>query len=133
VGETKKGVFHQKKKHYCCFHSKLARIAQVGGRQQLGKDFGKSHAPICDGLSIEELERIQWSAIDFSEVVQDFAQKVAGTRLTSDFQQKAAEQVSDSQKSELSKLSSGLNSTIHSLQNDFPDELNQYYKEQSND
>ena len=56
---------------YCCFPSKLARIIHEQGRKQLGIKWGKADKPKCRGLSLEELQRINFSQIDLSEVIED--------------------------------------------------------------
>lgn len=56
---------------YCCFNSKLARIIQEQGRAQLGISFGAAEAPDCRGLTPEEIERIDFARIDFSEFYAD--------------------------------------------------------------
>jgi len=81
-------------KRYCCFHSKLARIIHEQGRGQLGDDFaqgchlipdeknpgyfmsskecwGSPEDPICEGFKPEDLERINFEQIDFSEYYSD--------------------------------------------------------------
>lgn len=56
---------------YCCFPTKLARIIHQQGRQQLGMKWGKVDKPKCRGLSLEELQRVDFSRIDLSEVIED--------------------------------------------------------------
>jgi conjugal transfer mating pair stabilization protein TraN len=58
-----------KKQSHCCFKSKLARIIQVAGRKQLGIGWGSDlENPDCRGLTLEEIRRIDFSKIDFSEI-----------------------------------------------------------------
>lgn len=61
----------RKKKSYCCFDSKLSRVLQESGRQQLAVSWGKAKRPQCRGLTPEELAKINFDKIDFSEVYQD--------------------------------------------------------------
>ena len=56
----------EKKFKYCCFESKLARLVQEQGRKQLGLTFGDTDNPICRGLTVEELTRIDFEKIDLS-------------------------------------------------------------------
>lgn len=56
---------------YCCFHSKLARIVNVGGKAQLGISFGDPKSPNCDGFTIDQIQKIDFSQIDFSEFYAD--------------------------------------------------------------
>lgn len=58
--------------HYvhCVFPSKLAGIIQLQGRgAQLGIPFGAAKTPNCRGITPEELERIDFSRLDISELV----------------------------------------------------------------
>ena len=56
---------------YCCFPTKLVRVIQEQGRKQLGLKWGKADKPKCRGLSLEELQQIDFSKIDLSEVIDD--------------------------------------------------------------
>lgn len=60
------------KKSYCLFNSKLARIIQQFGRHdQLGISFGDPENPDCRGIKPEELQKIDFSKIDFSDFTED--------------------------------------------------------------
>ncbi|MEW6682649.1 MAG: conjugal transfer protein TraN [Nitrospirota bacterium] len=52
---------------FCCFSSKLTRIIQEQGRPQLAIGWGSAQSPDCRGFTPEELQRINFQAIDFSE------------------------------------------------------------------
>ena len=65
------GVCLEKKNSYCCFNSKLSRIINVQGRAQLGRGYGDPKSPDCSGLTISELEHINFSSIDLSEIYAD--------------------------------------------------------------
>lgn len=56
---------------YCCFPTKLARIVQEEGRKQLGLKWGSAGSPKCHGFTLKELQLIDFSQMDFSEVVDD--------------------------------------------------------------
>jgi conjugal transfer mating pair stabilization protein TraN len=73
VGDYKKGRFLSKRKYqsFCCFNSKLARIIQEQGRPQLGLDWGSAEFADCRGLTPEELTRVDFARIDFSEFYAD--------------------------------------------------------------
>jgi len=60
-----------RKETHCCFKSKLARIIHEQGRVQLGINWGSSEAPNCTGISIEQLQSLDFSQIDFSEFYAD--------------------------------------------------------------
>ena len=74
------GVCAVKKKVYCIFPTKLARIIQEQGRKgQLGRDFGSAKDPDCTGIKFgdpdqrqeNELQKIDFSKIDFSDYTND--------------------------------------------------------------
>lgn len=64
-------LFPSKKQGHCCFKSKLARIIQEKGREQLGIGWGDPRNPDCRGLTIEEIQRIDFEKIDFSSLFAD--------------------------------------------------------------
>lgn len=66
------GVCVTSKDAYCCFGSKLSRILQEQGRQQIGKAWGKPKDETCKGFTIEDFQRLDLSQMDFSEVYAEF-------------------------------------------------------------
>lgn len=56
---------------YCCFPTKLARVIQEQGRKQLGLKWGKADKPKCRGLTLEELQKMDFSHVDLSEIIGD--------------------------------------------------------------
>lgn len=74
------GVCVQKKQSHCCFNSRIARLIASNGRAQLGKSWGDPKNPDCGGLTPAELQMVDFSLIDFSEVVGDI---VAGAKSSS--------------------------------------------------
>lgn len=60
---------------YCCFKSKLAKIIQIGGREQLDIGWGDKRNPNCRALSLEEIRKINFSKLDFSDMFNDFKEK----------------------------------------------------------
>ena len=58
---------------YCAFPSKLGRIFQQQGRAQLGRSFGSADTPECGGLSLAQINSMNTSAMDFSELFVDVA------------------------------------------------------------
>lgn len=52
---------------YCCYNSILARIINEQGRPQIGKQYGSPKAPDCSGFTAEELQSLDFGAIDLSE------------------------------------------------------------------
>lgn len=66
------GVCLEKKRGYCVFESKLARIVQEQGRRgQLGIGFGSGDSPNCRGITVDELKRLDFKVMDFSDFYSD--------------------------------------------------------------
>lgn len=65
------GTCFQEKHTSCCFNSKLARIIQEQGRQQLGIGWGTAKNPNCSGIAIDDLQKVDFSQMDFSELAHD--------------------------------------------------------------
>ena len=76
---------------YCCFPTKLARVIHEQGRKQLGIAWGDADHPKCQGFTLDELKRIDFSALDLSEVIEDF--KIDRQSLNKKLQQKATEMI----------------------------------------
>jgi len=66
------------KHHFCCFGNLLDKVIQVEGRKQLGLNFGSGASPNCRGLTMSEIQRLDFSRMDFSEFIEDFKGKFAG-------------------------------------------------------
>lgn len=76
------GVCLEKKEGYCQFDSKLAKIVQDQGRRgQLGIDFGSGSSPDCRGLTVAELQRLNFDNINFADFYDDLEN---GTTLPAD-------------------------------------------------
>lgn len=65
------GVCIRKKKSYCQFDSKMTRIIQEQGKQQLGLGFGSKKDPDCSGFTPEQLQQVDFSKIDMSDFYED--------------------------------------------------------------
>lgn len=66
------GICLEKKRGYCEFDSKLAQIVQQQGRSwQLGIGFGSGKSPDCRGITPKELQKIDFSKVDFSAFYDD--------------------------------------------------------------
>lgn len=65
----------KQKRIYCCFHSKLARIIQEGGRSQLGISWGNAKNPNCRALTLDELQRIDFEKINFDDISHEIEQR----------------------------------------------------------
>lgn len=71
------GVCLEKKRSYCTFNSKLAKIVQQQGRgNQLNIDFGKAKSPDCRGLSLIEFEQLNFDIMNFSEFYGELNQQI---------------------------------------------------------
>lgn len=66
------GVCVEKKESYCQFDSKLAKIVQEQGRRgQLRIGFGSGSSPNCRGITVEELQSIDFEALNFADFYED--------------------------------------------------------------
>lgn len=65
------GICLKTRLNYCCFGGKIARIVQQQGRVQMGKSWGGSNSPDCSGLKLTDLEGLDFSVMDFSEMAED--------------------------------------------------------------
>ena len=66
------GICVTKKDAYCCFQSRISRILQEQGRGQIGKPWASPKEESCPGFGIGEFQRLDLSAMDFSEVYAEF-------------------------------------------------------------
>lgn len=90
---SKKVLRHcvQRKSAYCVFDSKLARIIQYQGRSgQLGVGFGGAQNPDCRGLTVDELQRLNFNAMDYSDFYSELQEntKIPNQNQIVDFIQK---------------------------------------------
>ena len=60
------GVCVRRERSWCVFGSKLGRILQEAARSQLGIGWGS-----CRGFTVQEMERIDFEAVDLSEFTAD--------------------------------------------------------------
>jgi conjugal transfer mating pair stabilization protein TraN len=66
------GVCVQKSQVYCVFQGKLARIIQEQGRRdQLHVSFGSGDSPDCRGITVPELQSINFDLINFQDFYSD--------------------------------------------------------------
>lgn len=89
------GVCLQKKRSYCQFDSKLAQIVQQQGRNgQLRIGFGSARSPDCRGITVDELQRIKFDQLDFTNFYEDLMnnQKIPDSGVLT---QKVKEQIAD--------------------------------------
>ena len=84
VNKQKMGVTTVVKHHFCCFGNMLNKVIQVEGRKQLmpnvpvKEQFGTGGNPDCRGLTLAELERLDFDKMDFGEFIDEFKVKFFG-------------------------------------------------------
>lgn len=62
---------------YCTYPSKLSRILVEQGKGQLGQGFGSAKNPDCAGFSLQELESLNFDAMDLTEFYSDVMDNAA--------------------------------------------------------
>ena len=85
VGKTTSktmGVPTVVKHHFCCFGNMLEKVVQVEGRKQLGTNFGSGGSPNCKGLTLDEIQKLDFSKMDFSEFINELMVKFTGSYKT---------------------------------------------------
>lgn len=70
------GLCLKKAESYCCFSSKLSRIIQEQGRNQIGLNLGTAETPNCSGLSPEEMQKLDFTKIDFTEYTSELTMQL---------------------------------------------------------
>jgi conjugal transfer mating pair stabilization protein TraN len=84
----------EKKRSFCCFNSRLARILQECGRPQIGKGWGDAKNPDCSGYTIDEFARVDFTSESCVQAIEMWANQMAqsvGERVV----QNIASQVND--------------------------------------
>lgn len=92
-----KGLFGgclEKKKTFCAFDSKLGRMVQEQGRKQLGLSWGDAKHPNCRGFAPQELQKLNFEQMDFTEYYQDVWQKTQLPK-EADLTKKVGQQIQD--------------------------------------
>ena len=69
------GICLEKAYTHCCFNGKLSRIIHQQGRPQLNIGWGSPQGPNCRGFTVDELQQIDFSQIDFAEFYEDLEQQ----------------------------------------------------------
>lgn len=57
----------EERRAFCCYQSPLSRIVSEQAIPQLGMNFGTPEAPNCSGLTVAQLQSLDWTRIDLSE------------------------------------------------------------------
>lgn len=73
------GICIETTETYCCFNSRLSRILNEQGRAQLGRGWGTSRAPDCGGITLEQLQALDFSRMDLTEFQNEIAPTLPDT------------------------------------------------------
>ena len=65
------GVCITRRRAYCGFNSQMGKVFQSQIRIQTGLSWGTARNPDCSGLYLDQIEDIDWEAIDLSEAFVD--------------------------------------------------------------
>ncbi len=60
---------------YCCFHSLLARLLNIQGKEQLGISLGSAKYPNCAGFTPEELQKLDFAKMDLTQFMDSIKAK----------------------------------------------------------
>lgn len=63
------GACLKRKEAYCCYNSPMSKALRASAEPGGVLNHGSAKSPDCRGLRIEELDRINWEAIDFTRLV----------------------------------------------------------------
>jgi len=63
---------------HCCYNSKFARILVEQAYNQLGYSWGDYDNPQCTNLTFDDLKRLDFSTMDFSEFIEEVMAKMKG-------------------------------------------------------
>lgn len=58
-----------KKEAFCCFNSTLSKTINIQGKRQLGIGLGTAQNPDCRGLTVAQIQSLDFSRIDMSEFI----------------------------------------------------------------
>ena len=67
----------ERRRAFCCFNSRFARILQECGRPQIGKSWGHPRRPDCSGYSIDEFSRVDFTDEVCVQAIEMWAQQMA--------------------------------------------------------
>ena len=65
------GACLEKKQAYCCYVSKLAKLINVQGREQIGRSMGSAESPDCSGFTAQDLDKVDFSKMDLTEFLDE--------------------------------------------------------------
>lgn len=61
------GICLSRRRSFCCFASPLSRIMQEQIRHQTGVSWGSAQNPKCEGLTVAQMQAVDFDAIDLGE------------------------------------------------------------------
>ena len=71
---------------YCCFPTKLSRIIQEEGRKQLGISWGSPEKPNSQGLTLTQLQSLDFEKMDFTDFIEEIQDKIDSQKLAAKLQ-----------------------------------------------
>lgn len=72
------GICLTKRRSFCCFNNKLARIIHEEARPQISFDWGSAKSPDCAGFTVAQFQTLDLSNVDFSEFYDDVLSSFTG-------------------------------------------------------
>lgn len=67
------GLCVEKTTTFCCFGSSFLRTLQEQARDQIRLGWGSTESPVCRGLTVEELSKVDFSKLDLREIFQEIS------------------------------------------------------------
>lgn len=61
---------------YCCYNGLLGKAVEEGAHDQLGLSWGSGASPLCDGLSVDMIQKLDFSTPAMSALMKPFADQV---------------------------------------------------------
>lgn len=84
IGRYTSGSFLDERRYqvYCTYPSKIARLVVQQGKPQLGMGFGSTSSPDCRGFLIQQIEQLNFDAMDFTDLYGDMERKTQENNTT---------------------------------------------------
>lgn len=68
------GACLKKREAYCCYKSPMTRMLRASAEPGGVIDHGSSKRPDCSGIPLDEIDRIDWSVMDFNALVANMSE-----------------------------------------------------------
>ena len=91
VGDRWNALHTMSERTYICFPSILSKTIQTQGRAQLGQDFGDEENPKPEGFSIDDLQRLNFDAMNFDDFIATLDIPLDKAKLSQKLKEKTAE------------------------------------------